>query len=84
MEIDGCLGCRGEMQAIPFLSPPPKFADIDIVPVRIAFAGSELKQLAKAAGERWNSDERVSLILYGKKKGTKLKKHIVSDAMTGC
>ena len=32
--------------------PSPKFADIDNVPVRIAFTETELKQLVKSAGGR--------------------------------
>jgi len=43
---------------------------------------SELKQLAKSAGGRWDPDERVWLVPYGKVKGTKLKKHIVLDTAT--
>jgi len=78
-----CCLRRGEVQekpgSVPGFREPlqPKFADIDIVPVRIAIAESELKQLAKSAGGRWDPNERVWLVPYGKVKGTKLKKHII-------
>ena len=62
-------------------SPPaPKFADDELVPVQIAFAETELKNLAKAAGGRWNPEKRVWLIAYGRLKGTQLEKHILLEA----
>jgi len=61
-------------------TPPSKFADDTLVPVQIAYTENDLKNLAKAAGGRWNPEKRVWFIVYGKVKGTELEKHIVLDA----
>jgi hypothetical protein len=63
-----------------WVPPQPKFPDDMNVPVRIAFAESRLKNLAKEAGGRWNPEKRVWLIPFGKIKGTALEKHIILDA----
>ena len=63
-------------------TPPSKFADDTLVPVQIAYTENDLKNLAKAAGGRWNPEKRVWFIVYGKVKGTELEKHIVLDADT--
>ena len=60
--------------------PQPRFADDVNVPVRIAFSESILKNLAKKAGGRWDSEKRLWLIPFGKIKGTGLEKHIILDA----
>jgi hypothetical protein len=60
--------------------PPPKFTDNELVPVQIAFIESELKDMAKSAGGRWNPEKRVWFIAYGRIKGSELEKHIVIDA----
>jgi hypothetical protein len=60
--------------------PLPRFADDVNVSVRIAFAESRLKKLAKTAGGRWNPEKRLWLIQFGKIKGTALEKHIILDA----
>jgi hypothetical protein len=59
-----------------------KFSDNDLVPVRIAFLETELKEAAKAAKGRWNPDVKLWYIRYGKIKGTVLEKHIVLDAFS--
>jgi hypothetical protein len=38
-------------------------------------------QMARAAGGRWDPDERIWLIPYGKIKGTVLEKHLILDAL---
>jgi hypothetical protein len=60
--------------------PPPRFAANELVPVRIAYAESALKQMAKAAGGRWDPEARLWFISYGKIKKTALEKHIILDA----
>jgi hypothetical protein len=62
-------------------SPPPaKFANDEIVLVRIAFTENEFKQKAKVAGARWDPQLKLWQIPYGKIKNTRLEKHIVLDA----
>jgi hypothetical protein len=65
---------------VPWTPPARKYADSDLVPVRIAFAEEELKEIARSAKGRWNPDVKLWFIQYGKIKGTVLEKHIVSDA----
>ncbi len=60
--------------------PPPRFADDALVPVRIAYAESEMKWMAKAAGGKWDPEKRLWLIQFRKIKGSLLEKHIVIDA----
>jgi len=57
--------------------PQPMFSDDENVSVRIAFSESKLKNMARAAGGRWNPEKRLWLIQFGKIKGTALAKHIV-------
>jgi hypothetical protein len=61
--------------------PPPKFKPGEIVRVRIAFAETVLKKLAKAGGGRWDPEARLWSVPYGKVKGTALEKHIILDAV---
>lgn len=62
---------------------PPKalFTDLEQVPVKIAYAETELKNLAKKAGGRWDPEKKVWIIQYGRIKGNRLAKHIVIDAL---
>ena len=48
--------------------PALKFADKDLVPVRIGFAEKGLIASAKSAKGRWNPDKRLWFIPYGKLK----------------
>lgn len=57
-----------------------KFADSDLVPVRIAFSDNALRAEAKAAKGRWDPENKFWLIHYGRIKGSELEKHIVLDA----
>ena len=59
-----------------WVPPQPRFADNERVPVRIRFAENALKEMAKAAGGRWDPEKRLWLIPYGKIKGSELEKHI--------
>lgn len=60
-----------------------KFADNDLVPVRIGFADNDLREKAKAAKGRWDPEKRLWFIRFGKMKGTDLEKHIVLDTFPG-
>lgn len=57
--------------------PQCRFADDERVPVRIAYAESDKKRIAKQSGGRWDPVKRLWLIPFGKIKGTLLEKHIV-------
>jgi hypothetical protein len=61
--------------------PPQRFGDDERVPVRIAYAESDKKRIAKEAGGKWDPEKRLWFIPFGKIKGTPLEKHIVLDAM---
>jgi len=60
--------------------PRPKFKDDMRVPVRIAYAETELKNMAKIAGGKWDPEKRLWFITFGRIKGTALEKHIALDA----
>jgi hypothetical protein len=64
----------------PWTAPAPKFADADLVPVYIGFTDTESREIAKAAKGRWDPDQKLWLIRYGRIKGTDLEKHILLDA----
>jgi hypothetical protein len=61
-------------------SPQQKIRDDVLVPVRITYAETELKRLAKMRGGRWDSDVKLWYIPFGKIKGTELEEHIILDA----
>lgn len=63
-----------------WIPPRPKFADDEIVPVRIASTESGLKKMAKIAGGKWNRAKKLWFIPYGKIKGTAMEKHVILDA----
>jgi hypothetical protein len=60
--------------------PVGKFSDDERVPVRIGFSESALRESAKAAKGRWDSEKKLWFLQYGRIKGTVLEKHIVLDA----
>lgn len=43
----------------PWTLPAQKFADSDLVPVRIAYTEEVLRQAAKSAKGRWNPDIKL-------------------------
>jgi hypothetical protein len=61
--------------------PPPKFKPGEMVRVRIAYAETSLKKLAKAGGGRWDPEAKLWSVPYGNVKGTALEKHIILDAV---
>ena len=62
--------------------PPAKIKDATRVPVIIAFKETALKAMAKEAGGRWNPEEKLWFVPYGRIKGTPLERHIVLDAFS--
>lgn len=58
--------------------PPKKHAPHDLVAVRIGPDESDLQQLAREFGGRWDRERRVWSILYANVAGTKLERRIVS------
>ena len=68
------------VEKVPWTPPARKYADNDIVPVRIAYEETDLEESARLAKGRWNPDVKLWYIRYGKIKGTALEKHIVLDA----
>ena len=68
------------VESKPWTAPAPQFADTDLVPVYIGFADTTSREIAKAAKGRWDPDQKLWLIKYGRIKGTDLEKHIILDA----
>jgi len=70
------------VESKPWTAPAPQFADADLVPVYIGFADTTSREIAKAAKGRWDPDQKLWLIKYGRIKGTDLEKHIILDAFS--
>jgi len=68
------------VESKPWDAPGRRFVDDDLVPVYIAFTDKASREIAKAAKGRWDPDQKLWLIRYGKIKGTELEKHIILDA----
>ena len=49
--------------------PVKKLSDSDLVPVRIGFADSALREKAKAAKGRWDPEKKLWFFRYGNSKG---------------
>jgi hypothetical protein len=50
----------------PWTSPLARFADEELVPVRIRFSESTLKELAKSVGGKWNPEKSSGLFHLGR------------------
>jgi hypothetical protein len=68
------------VESKPWTAPVPAFADADLVLVHIGFSDRPSREIAKAAKGRWDPEQKLWLIRYGRIKGTVLEKHIVLDA----
>lgn len=66
------------VEKILWTAPIRRFKDDALVPVRIGYEDTELREQAKAARGRWDPNERVWYIQFGKIKNTDLAKFIVS------
>lgn len=60
-----------------------RFSESKLVPVRIAYGDTALREQAKAAKGKWDPKERAWFIQYGRIKGTDLEKFIILEASTG-
>jgi hypothetical protein len=56
-----------------------KFADNDLIPVKIGFSEKDLMDTARTAKGRWNPDAKLWFIRFGKINGTTLENHIHID-----
>jgi len=65
------------VESKPWTAPTPHFADTDLVSVFIGFSDRASREIAKAAKGRWDPDQKLWLIQYGRIKGTELEKHII-------
>ncbi len=68
------------VESKPWTAPAPSFADTDLVPVYIGFSDKDSREIAKEVKGRWDPDQKLWFIRYGKIKGTALEKHIILDA----
>ncbi len=70
------------VEKTPWTPPARQFADSDLVPVRIGYADSASREKAKTAKGRWDPEQKLWFIRYGRIKGTTLEKHIILDAFS--
>ena len=70
------------MERKPWTAPAPSFVDTDLVPVHIGFSDTTSREIAKAAKGRWDPEQKLWFIRYGRIKGTALEKHIILDAFS--
>lgn len=68
------------VESKPWKAPVPSFTDTDLVPVNIGFSDAASREIAKAAKGRWDPDQKLWMIRFGRIKGTELEKHIILDA----
>ena len=57
-----------------------RFGNEEIVPVRVAYADTELRNQIRVLGGRWDAKAKLWYAPYGVIKGTKLEQHILLDA----
>ena len=61
--------------------PSFRFRDDDIVPVLVAYSEKALRERLKAAGGRWDPEEKLWLVPYGPIRGTELEERIKLDSI---
>lgn len=64
-------------------SPFLRFRDEDIVPMTVNFSETDLRERLKAAGGRWNPEEKLWYVPYGPIRGTELEERIMMDFTKG-
>ncbi len=64
-------------------SPFLRFRDEDIVPMTVNFSETDLRERLKAAGGRWNPEEKLWYVPYGPIRGTELEERIMLDFIKG-
>jgi hypothetical protein len=62
-----------------WMPPPAKYAEGELVPLKIGINEPALQTQARAAGGRWDKDQRVWFVPYGCIAGTKLEKLIAVE-----
>jgi hypothetical protein len=60
--------------------PTPRYSAETLVPLKIAAYDMQRRQEAKAAGARWNPEEKLWFVKYGRIAGSALEKHIYVNA----
>ena len=60
--------------------PPARYADNEVVALRIGFNEKPLQEQAKAAGAKWDRDQKLWFVRYRSVAGTKLEKLIALEA----
>ena len=58
---------------------PARLGDGDIVPVAVAYTEKALRDMLKAAGGRWDPQEKVWHVAYGSIRGTELEGRILRE-----
>ena len=61
------------------LNPSARFGDKDIVSITVAYSEKLLRENLKAAGARWDPQEKVWHVPYGLIRGTELEMRIVEE-----
>jgi len=64
-----------------WIPPPPKYAESDLVALRIGYEEKSLQEQAKALGAKWDRQQKIWLIRYGSIAGTAMEKLIVLQTM---
>jgi hypothetical protein len=59
--------------------PAVRFRDDDLVKLIVAFTEKGLRDRLKAAGGRWDPQEKLWLVRYGAIHGTELEERILAD-----
>ncbi len=67
------------VERTPWSPPEPRYANDDIVHLRIRVDDMPARTQVKAAGGRWDPEKRLWRVKYGKVAGTPLEKHIQVD-----
>lgn len=59
--------------------PSLRYRDVDIVPVIVSYREKALRERLKAAGGRWDPEEKLWRVPYGLVRGTELEERILKD-----
>jgi len=61
------------------LRSAPRYRDEDLVKLIVAYTEKSLRERLKAAGGRWDPQEKLWLVRYGSIRGTELEERILKD-----
>jgi hypothetical protein len=64
-----------------WIPTPPKYANSDLVALRIGYEEKNLQEQARSLGGKWDRQQKVWLIRYGCIAGTAMEKLIVLETM---